>query len=158
MRQTFNLTPYRREVLNRMFESARPLTIAEAMNGRVNIMPTLCLCGWAQYRHLPPRGYVITTAGMRAIGVETVENETSQTTPLTLETMMTDEQIKYMVDRFLMWKLPEHFNPDNGISFAPTFNHHAPGGPQKREPVGTNLFDAQQATEMVRYMIEGMPR
>lgn len=70
---------------------------------------------------------------------------------------MTEDQIKYMVDRFLMWKLPEHFNPDNGISFTPTFNHHAPSGPQKREPVGTNLFDAQQATAMVRHMIEGLP-
>lgn len=70
---------------------------------------------------------------------------------------MTDEQIKYMVDRFLMWKLPEHFSPDAGISFTPIFNHHAPSGPQKHQPVGTNLFDAQQATEMVRHMTEGMP-
>lgn len=30
---------------------------------------------------------------------------------------MNDEQIKHMVDRFLMWKLPENFNPDDGISF-----------------------------------------
>ena len=29
--------------------------------------------------------------------------------------MLTDEQIKYMRDRFLGWKLPENFNPDNGI-------------------------------------------
>ena len=31
-------------------------------------------------------------------------------------TPMKDSQIKYMVDRFLMWKLPDNFSPDNGIS------------------------------------------
>lgn len=70
---------------------------------------------------------------------------------------MTEEQIKYMVDRFLMWRLPEHFNPDCGISFTPIFNQFAPGGPQKHQPVGTNLFDAQQATAMVKHIVEGMP-
>lgn len=74
---------------------------------------------------------------------------------------MTDEQIKYMVDRFLGWRLPEHFTPDAGISFNPEYNvefnasHGMP--PQRHNPVGTNLFDAQQAEAMVRYMIEGMP-
>lgn len=68
---------------------------------------------------------------------------------------MTDEQIKHMVDRFLMWRLPEHFNPDNGIGFKPPF----PEEPMRSRhwPVGTNLFDAMQAEVMVRHMIEGMP-
>lgn len=61
---------------------------------------------------------------------------------------MTDDQIKYMVDRFLGWKLPEHFNPDCGISFDPKYR-------DAHSPVGTNLFDATQATEMVRHMVEG---
>lgn len=69
---------------------------------------------------------------------------------------MTDEQIKYMVDRFLGWRLPETFNPDCGISFKRTHSEQGPIGPQKYEPSGTNLFDAQQATAMVRYMIDGM--
>lgn len=69
---------------------------------------------------------------------------------------MTEEQIKYMVDRFLGWKLPENFNPDAGISFKPTFNDGTPYQ-MRHEPSGTNLFDATQATEMVRYMVEGMP-
>lgn len=69
---------------------------------------------------------------------------------------MTDEQIKYMVDRFLGWRLPENFNPDAGISFERTFNNHLPQ-PMKYEPIGTNLFDASQAVEMVRYMVEGLP-
>lgn len=69
---------------------------------------------------------------------------------------MTDEQIKHMVDRFLSWKLPETFNPDNGISYSgPIFNK----GTQyevRCDPQGTNLFDAMEAEAMVRHMIEGM--
>lgn len=68
---------------------------------------------------------------------------------------MTDEQIKYMANRFLQWKLPEHFNPDCGISFKRDFNERT-AYPMKHEPVGTNLFDARQAEEMVRHMVEGM--
>jgi hypothetical protein len=67
-----------------------------------------------------------------------------------------ETQIKHMVDRFLMWRLPESFNPDGGISFEREYNQHTPF-PAVHEPVGTNLFDAQQATAMVRHMIEGLP-
>lgn len=74
---------------------------------------------------------------------------------------MTEEQIKHMVNRFLGWKLPEAFHPDNGISFEPEFNkeYMAAQGkpPMRRDPSGTNLFDATQADAMVRYMIDGMP-
>lgn len=68
---------------------------------------------------------------------------------------MTDEQIKHMVQRFLAWKLPDAFRPDNGISFTPPF----PEEPMRSRhwPSGTNLFDATQAETMVRHMIEGMP-
>jgi hypothetical protein len=69
---------------------------------------------------------------------------------------MTDEQIKHMVDRFLGWSLPENFHPDAGISFKETFNDHLPQ-PTKNNPIGTNLFDFEQATAMVRHMIEGLP-
>jgi hypothetical protein len=72
------------------------------------------------------------------------------------EIKVTDEQIKYMVDRFLEWRLPENFNPDAGISFKPDFNEHT-AHPMKHEPIGTNLFDAVQAEEMVRYLIDGLP-
>jgi hypothetical protein len=75
---------------------------------------------------------------------------------------MTDEQIKHMVDRFLGWRLPEHFSPDAGISFNPEFNveYNAKNGkpPGRHQPSGTNLFDASQAEAMVRYMLEGMPK
>lgn len=74
---------------------------------------------------------------------------------------MTDEQIKYMVSRFLGWKLPESFRPDAGINFNPHFNveYNATLGkpPQRHEPSGTNLLDATQAEAMVRFMVEGMP-
>ena len=69
---------------------------------------------------------------------------------------MTDEQIKHMVNRFLGWRLPENFSPDAGISFKAQFNEHTPH-PMKHQPSGTNLFDAQQAEAMVRYMAEGLP-
>ena len=68
---------------------------------------------------------------------------------------MNADQIKYMVNRFLQWRLPKNFNPDGGISFKRDYNENTPW-PMKHEPVGTNLFDATQAEEMVRYMIDGM--
>ena len=69
---------------------------------------------------------------------------------------MTDEQIKHMVDRFLMWNLPVDFNPDGGISFDP--DHFGGWTPHRREPVGTNLLTATQAREMVLHMLEGLPK
>ncbi|RWC91634.1 MAG: hypothetical protein EOS72_02975 [Mesorhizobium sp.] len=74
---------------------------------------------------------------------------------------MTDAQIKYMVSRFLGWKLPATFNPDGGISFEPEFNKewNAKQGkpPQRHEPVGTNVFSAVEAEAMVRHMLDGLP-
>jgi hypothetical protein len=72
---------------------------------------------------------------------------------------MTENQIKYLVNRFLGWELPKNFNPDAGISFVRSPNpYHDRGAPEFYPmPSGTNLFDAEQATAMVRYMIEGMP-
>lgn len=73
---------------------------------------------------------------------------------------MTEDQIKHMVQRFLFWKLPQDFHPDAGISFEPEFNKewNARQGkpPQLHEPVGTNLFSGDQATAMVRFMVEEM--
>ena len=70
--------------------------------------------------------------------------------------MTKDKLVKRMVERFLQWRLPDNFNPDGGISFKKAINENQPAWPQKNEPVGTNLFDAMQAEEMVRYMIGGM--
>lgn len=69
---------------------------------------------------------------------------------------MTNDQIKHMVNRFLCWKLPEHFRPDAGISFEPDYNVGTPW-PMKHEPSGTNLFDAKQAEVMIRHLIDGLP-
>lgn len=69
---------------------------------------------------------------------------------------LTQDQIKHMVDRFLGWKLPEAFCPDAGISFKPLRNE----GTQyeaKQEPVGTNLFSAEQAEAMIRYISSDIP-
>lgn len=66
---------------------------------------------------------------------------------------MTEEQIKSMVDRFLQWKLPEDFAPDNGISFKRDFNEHT-AHPMKHEPTGTNLLTAAQAEAMIRFITD----
>jgi len=70
---------------------------------------------------------------------------------------MNDNQIKYMVNRFLAWRLPKNFNPDGGISFKRLFNEHT-AHPMKSEPVGTNLFDYTQTVEMIRYLVDGLPQ
>ena len=70
----------------------------------------------------------------------------------------TNEQIDKMVDRFLGWKIPKDFCPDAGISFEPehSVDYMASKGkpPMRHEPVGTNLFTADQAKEMIKYMFE----
>ena len=61
----------------------------------------------------------------------------------------TAPDVKAMVERFLRWKLPATFNPDNGIAFSP------PTGPnlQTEWPSGTNLLDYTQAEAMVRHIL-----
>jgi hypothetical protein len=66
---------------------------------------------------------------------------------------MNNEQIKHMVSRFLSWRLPQNFSPDNGISYARP--NYPP--PIDATPIGTHLFDATQAEAMVRHMIDGLP-
>lgn len=69
---------------------------------------------------------------------------------------MTDDQIKQMVDRFLSWKLPEHFSPDAGILFKPTKPYEGDEYGNSWWPIGTNLFSAEQAEAMVRHMLDGV--
>ena len=71
------------------------------------------------------------------------------------EPSISDEQIKRMVDRFLCWRLPESFSPDAGITFQPKFNIGTPWE-MRHEPVGTNLFDAGQAEEMICHLLEAL--
>lgn len=75
----------------------------------------------------------------------------------TKEDKMTEEQIKYMRDRFLSWKLPKDFHPDCGIQFDAEAAKKLNPNNHTYEPNGTNLFHAGQAEDMIRYMIEGMP-
>lgn len=69
---------------------------------------------------------------------------------------MTDDQINHMVSRFLQWKLPENFSPDCGITFERDYNENT-AWPAKHEPVGTNLFDYNQAKTMIEHMLDGLP-
>ncbi len=69
---------------------------------------------------------------------------------------LNDEQIKHMVDRFLMWKLPEDFHPDGGVTFEREYRGYG-GTMHKCEPIGTNVLTAIQAKAMVLHMLEGLP-
>jgi hypothetical protein len=98
---------------------------------------------------IPPEGWV----GEQGVG----QYPMTQTQYNALrKCQMTEDQIKYMVNRFLSWKLPADFNPDGGITFKRMYNEHTTW-PMKHEPSGTNLLDATQADAMVRHMLEGLP-
>ena len=63
---------------------------------------------------------------------------------------VTDE----MVSRFLMWRLPAEFSPDCGISFKSESDYEHPVfGRSKHEPMGTNLFNADQARAMLEHIL-----
>lgn len=72
----------------------------------------------------------------------------------------TEDLVEKMVDRFLVWPLPEEFSPSCGIAFVKSYQNML--GMQTREPgtpwwpVGTNLFGAVQAEQMVRHMLDGL--
>ena len=51
-----------------------------------------------------------------------------------------EEQIKQMVGRFLGWRLPTRWNPDNGISFEPIGNKGHPSAEYRRDPTGHQFF------------------
>lgn len=70
---------------------------------------------------------------------------------------MTEDQIKHMANRFLNWKLPANFNPDGGIIFERIAGANGPH-PFTREPSGTNLLCYTEAVQMVRHMIEDLPK
>jgi hypothetical protein len=64
-----------------------------------------------------------------------------------------DEMVKRMVNRFLGWRLPKPWHPDNGISYKRPNYAHPPA--DHDWPVGTNLFSATEVEAMIRYMLDG---
>ena len=76
--------------------------------------------------------------------------------PLQGELVALTKTIDELVNRFLRWKLPKGFSPDGGISFKriPDFPELNKG---EYEPVGTNLFTADQAKEMFEYLLDDEP-
>jgi len=60
-----------------------------------------------------------------------------------------DEVVECMVSAFLVWKLPNDFAPDAGITFTPPHVDHM-------WPVGTNLLTAGQTREMVLHMLKAV--
>lgn len=61
-----------------------------------------------------------------------------------------DDMIEQAVTRFLSWKLPKDFHPDGGMVFIPTKGR---GYDSPHWPCGTNLLNAQQARDMLRYVL-----
>lgn len=59
--------------------------------------------------------------------------------------MTIQEVIKKATNRFLGWKLPKDFNPDGGITYKQLYPDF--------EPIGTHLFTANQAEEMLRFIL-----
>lgn len=67
---------------------------------------------------------------------------------------MANKKLDQMVDRFLGWTLPKNFSPDGGISFTPPAELYPDmKDPDVHWPVGTNLLNAQEAEEMLRFVL-----
>lgn len=118
-----------------------------------------CMGWWitstGEYKHCArPAGHETLCAVFECQG--DAEFASRHAAPESVAGTLTEEQVRYMVNRFLMWRLPENFNPDAGISFKAAYNESTPW-PAKHEPVGTNLFDATQTEAMIRYLIDGIP-
>lgn len=64
---------------------------------------------------------------------------------------------KKLANAFMNVKLPKNFHPDAGITFTPEFNveYMAKQGkpPMRHEPIGTNLFDVEMATELFEQIV-----
>lgn len=73
-----------------------------------------------------------------------------------LNMQLGEEQIKHMANRFLGWRLPDNFNPDGGVRFE-RFGNAGTEHQYVNSPTGTNLLDAGQAEEMIRFIVQGMP-
>jgi len=66
-----------------------------------------------------------------------------------------DKLIDEMVNKFLRWEIPKDFSPDGGITFKnpKDLYPHIPN-PENLWPTGTNLLDASQAKELMKYLLE----
>ena len=80
-----------------------------------------------------------------------VEEELEAYTNLVIADAVKDRDkmnIQKAVNKFLGWKLPKDFYPDNGISFDKKYEHDS-----IHYPIGTNLFTADQAKAMFEYCL-----
>lgn len=83
-----------------------------------------------------------------------MKSTTETNTPASPDSVEREELIRHMVNRFLAWKLPKEFHPDSFISFDRE-KHDTWGGYPNSWPTGTNLFTADQAKQMLEYLMEG---
>ena len=77
--------------------------------------------------------------------IELLRKTEEQRAELERKMGVTDE----MVNRFLCWRLPASFNPDGGVSFDK--KNRDPN--THMWPVGTNLFSADQARQMLAHVL-----
>lgn len=66
------------------------------------------------------------------------------------------DMVSAIVDRFLRWPLPKTFSPDCGITFDGRGLNVF--GQTKQWPIGTNLFNAEEARQMIEYLIDADPQ
>lgn len=105
--------------------------------------------------HIPYDAFLINEAGRtmsRFRGTHTPESDKGPDCSQSLAGL-TGAQIKHMVERFLGWKLPADFSPDNGVSFEKPTGVNAGA----HWPSGTNLLNYDQVFQMVRYITDNLP-
>jgi hypothetical protein len=98
------------------------------------------------------RAKKLNDAGIKAWAVLQTEEEFKATEQGLLAAIVKKSGIELLVNKFIAWKLPADFNPDNGISFEPKGNVGSPHE-YARNPVGTNLLSADQARQMIEYLL-----
>jgi CHAD domain-containing protein len=76
--------------------------------------------------------------------VEQRDNPTQDT-----QIVLTKDDVKNMVDKFLSWPIPKDFDPDGGIEYKPLHDDYT--------PTGTNLLNATQAEAMIKHIL-GLPK
>lgn len=87
---------------------------------------------------------------------ESLANQRNQFRAITsiadaLEERNVQPNIDRAVDKFLAWTLPTDFSPDGGISFK---NEPDARGYTPSWPIGTNLFTATQAKQMIDHILK----
>ncbi len=88
-------------------------------------------------------------------GMSTITPDVNITFLAKADQANTKSAMKQAVERFLGWRLPQDFAPDCGISFDGRKDDE--WNKNKTWPTGTNLFTAEQAKQMLEYVLSAIP-